>query len=260
MIRGLITAIRTLSILPIPGKDAGNPASSLSWFALVGCLLGFILYGLALFADWITKGTWPECVAITVVIGGIILTRGLHLDGLADWTDAFGSISDKNKTLRIMKDSHVGAFGVLVLIAILITKWVAVTRLSIFNGFIWIVAAYIISRTVQAELAVRLPYARSENGTGASYVINARLLHRIWAWVSAFLLILFFCGPAGILALGAGWIISRLFGIWCYRRIGGVTGDLLGACSEITETLILFLCALPGERLVEFTGWKILLQ
>lgn len=259
MTRGLITAIRTLSIIPIPGKDAEDLASSLSWFALVGCILGLILYGMSLFLDWVTKGSWPEGVAISVVIGGIILTRGLHLDGVADWADAFINISDKKKTLEIMKDTHIGVFGTIMLIAILITKWVVITRIVVHNGLIWIVAAYIISRTVPVELATWLPYARPEGGTAASFVNNARFHHRLWAWLSAFCLLFTFCGPAGVVALGVGWLLSRAFGTWCYHRIGGVTGDLLGACTEITETVILFFGAFAGERLAEITNWKILL-
>jgi len=258
MPRGFITAIRTLSIIPIPGEDAEDPASSLSWFALVGGILGFILYGAALFMDWITRGSWPEGAAIVVVLGGIIITRGFHLDGIADWADAFINISEKKKTLEIMKDSHVGVFGVLMLIAILMTKWVVLTRLVVQGGLIWLGGAYIISRTVQVELAVRFSYARSEDGTGRYFVKNAKVSHRIWAWFSAFILILIFCGPAGIFALGLGWLISRLFGIWCDYRIGGVTGDLLGACSEITETLILFFGVLMEMQLARFTGWNIL--
>ena len=109
MLRELITAIRTLSILPVPGKGTEDLSSALSWFPVVGALLGGLLYLLALIASSVTDGRWPEGVAAILLLAAVVLTRGLHLDGLADWADAFGGGQDRDHTLAIMKDPGTGA-------------------------------------------------------------------------------------------------------------------------------------------------------
>ncbi|MEE9239676.1 MAG: adenosylcobinamide-GDP ribazoletransferase [bacterium] len=242
--RGLATALRLLSVLPIPGRDADQMSSALPWFPLAGAALGGILYGMALLLDGWSGGGWPEGVAAAVLLGSVMLTGAFHLDGLADWADGFGGGHTSQEALAIMKDSRIGAFGVIALVLVLLIKWVSLARLVESDAFIWIVAAYIVSRTMQAELAAWLPYARPEGGTAASIVQGARPFHRICALISALIMVLILGGPAGVLALGAGWVACRGFGWWCRRRLGGVTGDLLGAGSEIVETLILVIYAL----------------
>ena len=243
---GLITALRLLSIFPVPGRDAEEMSSALPWFPLTGAILGGVLYGLALLADGWSGGGWPNGVAAAVLLGGVVITGALHLDGLADWADSFGG-KNKQAALAIMKDSRTGAFGVIALVLVLLVKWVSLVRLIESDAFVWIVVAYIVSRTMQVELAVSLPYARAEGGTGASIVQGARRSHRIWALISALIMLVVLGGQAGVLALGAGWAVCRGFGWWCRRRLGGMTGDLLGAGSEIVETLILVIFAGAGR-------------
>ena len=127
--RGLVTAIRTLTSLPCPGREADKMTSALPWFPVVGLLLGGLLYGVSACTQWLTRGLWPEASAIVVLICAALFTGGLHLDGLADWADGFWGGRTKEKTLAIMKDSAVGSFGAVALICALLAKWVCLTRL-----------------------------------------------------------------------------------------------------------------------------------
>ncbi len=258
MLRGLVTAVRTLSILPIPGRDADDMAASLPWFPVVGGLLGLFLFGLCLGAKLAGLAAWPEGVAFGVVVMGALLTRGLHLDGLADWADGFASMTDREQTLRIMKDSRIGTFGVLVLIAVLAAKWTAIIKLFNHGTAIWLIAAFIVSRTIQVELAASLPYARPGGGTASSFVQGARARHRFGAWIIA-TVCLFAVGPFGPLTLAIGLLSAGILRIWFKRRLEGVTGDLLGASSELVETLLLLLGAALGTRLLSYTGWESIL-
>lgn len=250
MFQGLVTALRTLTVLPVPGRDARDLARALSWFPLVGCLLGLMLWGLALALDFATGG-WPAGAAVMSVAGSAFLTRGFHLDGLADWADGFGGGRDKERTLAIMKDPHMGAFGVMALVLVLMAKWVACARLVETGLISWIVPAYIVSRAAVAELAVCLPYARAEGGTAGPFVDKALPVHRFEALASALLLVMIFKGLAGAVILFLGWVICRLFGLWFLKRVGGVTGDLLGACCELVETGGLIACAAGGNLLAQ---------
>jgi adenosylcobinamide-GDP ribazoletransferase len=255
MCTGLITAIRTLTILPVPGAEASPLSRALPWFPLVGGALGSLLFGFVALAELLTRGGWPEILGAAVVLGGILLTRGLHLDGLADVADSVGGGRDRQKILAIMKDPNSGPFGVIALIVILLFKWVALTRLIAIRQPIWLIAAFIVSRTVLVDLAVRLPYARQENGTGAPFVREARTSHLLAAYILAMILLLSLFGPLGAGVLMVGWLVSQGFKIWSMRRIGGVTGDVLGACSEVVETVILVLAAALAESLQSCTGW-----
>ncbi len=216
-------------------------ASALPWFPVVGLLLGGLLYGLSLATEWFTLGRWPEASAVAVLIASALLTRGLHLDGLADWADGFWGGMTKEKTLAIMKDSAVGSFGAIALICVLLAKWVCITRLLADGAGAWIVAACVGSRTMQVQLAALNPYARAEGGTAAPYVDEAGMRHALSAIViaAAMLAALFRPELIGLLALAVGVSITTLFGLVCRRRIGGVTGDLIGTCSELVETAFL---------------------
>ncbi|MBM4143879.1 MAG: adenosylcobinamide-GDP ribazoletransferase [Lentisphaerae bacterium] len=245
MLRGLITAIRTLTILPVPGRDAEKMSASLPWFPVVGLLLGAILWAVARGAMALTPLFWPEAAGVLVVVGGAVLTRGLHLDGLGDWADGFWGARDKEKVLAIMKDPRTGAFGVVALVSVLLGQWVCVTRLASAGGLEWILVAYVISRTMQVDLAVAHPYARAEGGTGAPFVAGARPKHLLVAILvaGALLLAVGRGAPVCLVALLIAWLMTRLFGFRCRRRIGGITGDLLGAGSVLTETTVLFIGA-----------------
>jgi adenosylcobinamide-GDP ribazoletransferase len=256
----LTTALRTLTLLPAPGRDAQTLAAALPWFPAVGALVGGALYGLMAAAMRLPGGGWPAGAAAAAVLGGTLLTRGLHLDGLADWADGFGGGRDRESTLRIMKDPSVGAFGTLALVGALLAKWVAFERLAGCGTGLWVVAACVAARTVQVDLAVWLPYARAEGGTAEGFVRDSRPAHFLAALALAAALVVGLCGPVGALALGAAGLAGRAFGWWCRRRVGGVTGDLLGAASELVETALLLICAAPGAALAAVTGWRWLLS
>ncbi len=239
--KGLITALRTLTVLPVPGRDAEGISSSLPWFPAVGLALGFAMYGLALLGGYMNDGGWPQLTALVIVGAGAVVTGGIHLDGLADWADGLGGGRDKTRILEIMKDSSIGAFGVLALIFICAGKWIAIVKLIGSGAALWIPAAYIVSRTIQVDLIVSLPYARKEGGTAGAFVEGGKPLHMAIALVAAFAMMIFLYGSSGAGVVVIGWIAARIFGHRCRKRVGGVTGDLLGACSELVETGILLL-------------------
>jgi len=238
---GLVTALRTLTALPVPGTESCTLAGALPWFPVVGLLLGVLLYGVAAGLSFMTSGSWPGGVAVGVLIAGVVLSRGLHLDGLADWADGFWGARDREKTLAIMKDPCVGSFGAVAIVCVLLSRWVCISGLIGLGGADWIPAAMIISRSMQVLLAVSQPYARAEGGTAAPFVNGAtqRTHNMTLLGAVALLLVAGRLDWTWLAAFAFAWAATWWFGRWCRRRVGGVTGDLLGACSELTETMAL---------------------
>lgn len=253
-LKGFGTALKTLTLIPWPSKEREDFAASLPWFPVVGLLLGIILYGIGFLWDILPLPRWPEAIALLMVAVEIWLTRGLHLDGLADWADSMGSFQGKEKRLSIMKDSSLGAFGGLALIVALMAKWIALERLFASGSTIWLLAIFVISRDVMVELMTTLPYARIGEGTAKPFVDQASKKQRV---VSHFISLLL-CAPLGPLALillGVGFLETRIFRIRCRDRFGGITGDLLGTANEMVEISLLLMCALPGRNILFYTGW-----
>lgn len=239
---GFVTAARTLTIVPVPGTEAKNLAAALPWFPLVGALIGALQFGLAE-ALMPVSGGWPAGVAVVLLVAAVVVTGALHLDGLADWADGLGARGDRDRALRIMKDPLTGAFGVVSLAVLIAAKLVALSRLVELDAAAMIVVAAVVSRTMTVELAVGLPYARDEGGTGAPMVREAQPSHRLRAWVGGGALAVLFGGATGLLAMAGGAAVTGLFARQARRRLGGVTGDLLGANCELVETATLLLCA-----------------
>jgi adenosylcobinamide-GDP ribazoletransferase len=238
VLSALVTALRTLTIFSVPGKDSKSFSTSLFWFPVVGLLLGLLQaalgYTLHLFA-------WDELSAAIVVLGGIALTRAMHADGLADLCDGFWGGKTREAALRIMKDPNVGSFGAIALAALMLLKWIAVLKLIELGAFTFIAAGVLLARLVQVLLASALPYARSEGGTAHAFVNGAGWLHM----AAASLLTLSILFPllqgdlyAFVIAVVAALAAAVMIGRLSQKKIGGVTGDVLGAGSELTEVLV----------------------
>ena len=104
---GLITALRTLTVLPVPGREAHNPAMALPWFPWAGVLIGGLTAGVAfLFGG---PAGWPAGAGVAALAFNVWLTGGLHLDGLGDAVDALHGGQTRERRLEIMKDPHLGA-------------------------------------------------------------------------------------------------------------------------------------------------------
>lgn len=253
LLGGAVTALRTLTMLPVPGREGRNLASALFWFPIVGLLIGGLGWGLASALLYI-EPSWAAGAAFVVILLSAFITRGLHLDGLADMADGFGGARGRARTLEIMKDSRVGAFGVIAIALILLAKWVAVTHLFESERDLWVIVAAVLSRAAMVELAWSQPYARRSRGMGAEFVTGAGLEHVIVVAVVALTASIVLAGwGGGIVCLVVGCMVMAL-GYWFRRRVGGVTGDLLGASGELVETTVLFFGALFGRHLVELVS------
>lgn len=252
--KGFSTALKTLTVIPWPGRE-GRLASSLPWFPVIGLLLGLILYGLArLWGLLLPQDAWTGGAAMLLLAAGTGFTRCLHLDGLADWADSLGAMRTREKRLEIMKDSHIGSFGVIILILVLMARWTVFERILSSGSTIWILIIPVISRDMMVELITTLPYARSGPGMGKDFVEGASPRHR---WISHGITLVFCVpfGPCGLLIWVVALLATRIFRRRCLKGFGGITGDLLGTANEMVEILLLALCSLAGKTILLYTGW-----
>ncbi|NTV66760.1 MAG: adenosylcobinamide-GDP ribazoletransferase [Chlorobaculum sp.] len=238
MAGGLVTALRTLTILPVPGREAERFSDSLFWFPFVGLVIGTLE---ALLARFGVLAGWYEMAALLALGGGIVLTRGLHADGLADLADGFFGGRNREAALRIMKDPNVGSFGSLALIFVMLFKFVCLVELARYEAFGTMTAGVLLARMGQVLLATWLPYARAEGGTATAFVDGAGWPHLFVAVASAFVFLLYPVGfgwPRALFLTASALASTFALGLLSRRKIGGVTGDVLGACSELTEAFV----------------------
>jgi adenosylcobinamide-GDP ribazoletransferase len=236
--------VRTLTILPVPGREGATPAASLGWFPLVGLLLGGIVLLVAHSLDAIPLPLPSGGIAVLLLTVAALLTRGFHLDGLADWADGWWGGYDRERILAIMKDSHIGTFGVVALILTILGKWTCYAHLLRSGGQEWIAVSFVLARMGVVDLAVAHPYARTESGTASRFVQEARSRH--WLLAAALTVAILFLWPGlplhhAAMGMLTSLLVARLFGLRCRKRIGGVTGDILGAGSELIELVTLAL-------------------
>ncbi len=239
--KALITALRTLTIIPVPGREEYNLASSLPFFPIVGALLGTVAAGVAFLCGGMLG--WHIGGGVLALLASTFLTRGLHLDGLADTFDALGAGGNRENMLKIMKDPRTGSFGTAAIGLAFLLKAVAFARLSESGYWGFILVPFICSRMVQVRLAVCLPYARQEQGIGGPFVNDARHHHFLASFIIAAFLV---CASGllhGLVALVIAYLLSIWLASWMKRVFGGVTGDLLGMGGEVSEIVILLILA-----------------
>ena len=238
--RPLITALRTLTCFPVPGADTASLATALPFFPAVGVLIG-LLVAWSLYL--VSLSGWSLGAGIIGMIVAVRITRGLHVDGLADVSDALGAGRTRERRLEIMKDPHTGAFGVMAIVADLGLKAAALAQLASLHQWALVVIPFIVSRTIQVLLAVSLPYARPEGGTAGAFVEQARPLHFALALACAAAFCGAVAGMTGLILLLQGLVATVLLRLWMKHNFGGVTGDLLGTSNEVVETGLLTFAA-----------------
>ena len=237
------SAIQFLTVLPAGRAAEFDAAGMLPWFPLVGLLLGGLL---ALFDSLASRWWSPAVVAILDVVLLAIMTGAFHLDGLGDTADGLFSHRPKEKTLEIMKDSRIGAMGVVALISALALKGAGISGLNDHRSLLLIlVPAYARGGILFAMRC--LEYGRPGGGTGLPFFTRKLAGRHLWALAATMLLSLGL-GPMA-LRLNAGFVLLTA-GIIAYykRRLGCVTGDMLGAMTEATEAGLFLIASMGGVR------------
>jgi adenosylcobinamide-GDP ribazoletransferase len=175
-----------------------------------------------------------------VLLFSVFITGALHIDGLADTFDGFGGGKTAEKTLEIMKDPRQGTFGVAAIVFDLLLKWLLMKPIIETENYTLLLMLFIISRSVQPLLLSFFPYARKGGGTAAPFCESGKV-YSLLSVAAALIISGYLLKLNGIFAMLVAIIIVLLWGLYCRKRIGGITGDCIGAGNEFTEIALLIL-------------------
>jgi adenosylcobinamide-GDP ribazoletransferase len=232
---------RALSFLTVLGRAAEPNERTLSWFPLVGVGVGAVVGG----AWWVAGRVWPPVVAAVVaVVVDAAVTGCLHLDGLADAADGLLPAVGRARRLEIMSDPRIGAFGAVALVLVLSLR-VGTLAATPARPLV-VVGLWCVSRTMMGVVARTVPYAHTDGGTATAFTgprgpagqsAAARYGVAAYGIAAAFALAAVGAGARGLVVVGAA-VVAMVGVVWfAYRRVGGYTGDVLGAMGVIGETV-----------------------
>ncbi len=233
-----LIALQFLTTLPIKirseikAKDFGG---SLAYFPIVGAFIGVLLVLILFVFNFL-----PHLVTvILVLIGSIVVTGGIHLDGFADTCDGFYGRRSKEQILKIMRDSRIGVMGVIGLVSLLLLKFSLM--LNIPQNILWkaLIAMTVFSRWSQSLACYMSKYARKE-GKAKYFIEYSTKREFLRAGLFTVALFLLLMKLKGIVLLSLSLLPIFLFINYAKRKIGGMTGDTIGATSEIAELAVLF--------------------
>ncbi len=240
----LLAAVRFLTVLPLPGggpEDTRVLGRSACFFPLVGLLVGVTVAALDALLGFLLP-PWPGSVLVILAMAGV--SGGLHLDGLADTADGFLSGRARERALEIMRDSRVGSMGVLAIVGVLLLKAAALASLPPGRRGAALLLMPLAGRAALVLELNLLPYARP-SGLGVAFQAHKSP----WDAVLAFTL------RAGVGFAAAGWrgllaaagtvAVTGAVSLWSRRKIGGFTGDTLGAACELSETVPALIVGVP---------------
>ena len=233
----LLLALQFLTIFPVrikAGIDEKDFGASLVYFPFVGLLIGLFLAGCVFIFSFL-----PGLVrAALILIASIIISGGIHLDGFADVCDGFYGNKPKEIILEIMRDSHAGAIAVIGLSALLLLKFSLLVSIPGELLYKLLIFMAVFSRYCQVVSSSFSDYARSD-GKAKYFVEYAGIREFLIATVFTLALLLFLLKIKGIILFCLCLFSILLFISWIKRKIGGMTGDTIGAVSEIAEVLVL---------------------
>lgn len=222
---------------------------SVKFFPLIGAVLGAIYGGIVylLYILFPAKGiVFPEhFTSVIMLITPFLLTGGLHCDGFMDTMDGLFSGRSRERMLEIMKDSRVGSNGVVGFVLLVVTEWALILDMKpeiMLSAFF---AMPVISRLMMVGAIKLYPYARPE-GMGKAFVEHSEKWALIFAVISAAIL-LFPAGLYGLIAMFVATAFAIFFAGYAVKRLGGLTGDLYGAITTLTELIVMFVFLIASK-------------
>lgn len=235
---GLLLAIQFLTVLPFKIRDVNERklANSLIYFPLAGLLIGLILAGLGIVL--FSLHFYEFTVAVILAVALAAITGGMHLDGLSDTFDALMGGRNKEKRLEIMRDSHAGVMGVISIVCALLLKAALIFSLRFQDRPMVLMLVCVLSRWSMVEAMYFFPYARSE-GKAKIFMNNITIRIFMLATVIALILAVLIWQVKGLSLLLISGFTAWLFSKLISRKIGGITGDTLGASCELNELTVL---------------------
>lgn len=227
-----MAALQFLTRLPIRLRREPNMATMVVWFPVAGLVIGAIVGGVA-------AGMWqltpPLVAAAAAVTGGLLVTGAFHEDGLGDIADAFGGGYTVERRLEIMKDSRHGTYGVAAMCASILVRMVALGSMpGPAAMFASCVSAHVMSRAIAVGLMASVPLA-GHSGLGADYGRSTTATRGVVTVAIGIVItavaVGWWVGPL----LGASLASAVAVGALAKHKIGGISGDVLGACQQVAE-------------------------
>lgn len=240
MFRAFLVAMQFLTCIPIKFNYSivqGDMGRSLYFYPLVGLLIGGILFGAAI----LTQNLGNFMSAALVIALWAFLTGGLHIDGLSDMSDAWvGGFGSKEKTLKIMKDPACGPMGVISIVLLILLKTTTTAALFTHVAVYYILFIPVLSRTLAIVLLIITPYVR-DDGIGKNLADEANTYIVIILGVFVAILLIVLTQVLGIVLLTGSAMLLLLWRQLLMKRLGGCTGDTIGALIEVSELVLLLL-------------------
>ena len=233
----LLIALQFLTIIPfkIKGKvDDNDLGRSLIYFPIVGLLIGLFLVGIT----YISASLPPLVTSALILISWVVITGGIHLDGFADTCDGFYGNRPKYDILRIMRDSRVGTMGAVGVTLILLFKFAVLS--SIRSEDLWkvLIIAAVFARWSQTFACATSKYARDE-GKAKSFIEYSQKRDLIIGGIFTLAVSVLLMSLKGVVLFFISLVPVLALIYYIKRKIGGMTGDTIGAVNEIAEVCIL---------------------
>jgi adenosylcobinamide-GDP ribazoletransferase len=235
----LIAAIQFLTLLPLGKPVIYDPKGMVPFFPMVGLMIGA-------FVSMFDHGAlylWPKpVVAVLDVVFLVVITAAFHLDGLGDTADGLMGHRSRDKALEIMKDSRIGVMGLAAIVCGLAVKWAGIMHLDAHRTLLLVlIPAYARSSML---FGIRfLPYGRPGGGTGRDFFDEPMKVSAFWGLLIP-LVLSYFLGWKS-LWLNLLFVVSTAVILMYYKkRMGCITGDMLGAMTEVTESILFLLVSI----------------
>jgi len=244
--RRFVLAFQFLTRIPIRAQlriGEGDFSGCMVFFPIVGAVIG----GTMALVFWGIRALLPDSYYVSAlfpIIAGVMITGGLHLDGLADTCDGVFSGRPKERMLEIMKDSRSGAFGVMAIVFAVLGKVLFIGEISaacsmdIEKMILLVVSMPVLGRLGVVTAAALGKSARSD-GLGKLFLDDVGVGHWLIAAALTAIAMFLFWGWIGFVYLACSVVVACLVTWFCSKKLGGLTGDCLGAANEFSEIIFL---------------------